>query len=247
MTMEEYCKQLEYRVAELEKENAELRAQLGISDTKAAISESLATVQDISAATVNKYSSPHEKIQLFRSLFRSREDVFAKRWYSTKTEKRGYSPACANEWREGVCIKPKGSCSKCENRELVSLSNAIIYEHLSGKDSYGRDVVGLYPILPDDTCYFLAIDFDDGDWQDIIKDVIKALADGRAPIVLTERREHVLLIADRLVGHCKNIITLFGAMSAKFRRETMEKLLAIPADEPLVIIATGKYVGEGFD
>ena len=81
----------------------------------------------------------------------------------------------------------------------------------------------------------------------IIKDVIKALADNRTPIVLTERREHVLLLADRLAGHCKNIITLFGTVSAKLRRETMEKLQAIPADEPLVIVATGKYVGEGFD
>ena len=48
---------------------------------------------------------------------------------------------------------------KCKNRELVPLSDAIIYKHLSGKDGFGRDVVGLYPILPDDTCYFLAIDF----------------------------------------------------------------------------------------
>ena len=67
------------------------------------------------------------------------------------------------------------------------------------------------------------------------------------PIVLTERREHVLLLADKLAKHCKNIITLFGTASAKLRRETMEKLQAIPADVPLVIVATGKYVGEGFD
>lgn len=168
MTVDEYYRQLERRVVELEKENAELRAQLGISDTKTATVEPL---QDISSAAVHKYSSPDEKIQLFRSLFRGREDVFAKRWYSAKTEKSGYSPACANEWCEGVCIKPKGICSKCENRESVPLSDAIIYEHLSGKDGYGRDVVGLYPILPNDTCYFLAIDFDDGDWQENISEV----------------------------------------------------------------------------
>lgn len=171
MANEEYCKQLERRIAELEKENAELRAQLGLSGTKAVATVQLAEVENSPTATVHKYSSPNEKIQLFRSLFRGREDVFAKRWYSTKTEKSGYSPVCANEWREGVCIKPKGSCSKCENRELVPLSDTIIYEHLSGKDGYGRDVVGLYPILPDDTCCFLAIDFDDGDWQDNVSEV----------------------------------------------------------------------------
>ena len=171
MTMKEYCKQLEYRVAELEKENAELRAQLGLSDTKAASTAPQTEFEGSPSATVHKYSAPNEKIQLFRNLFRGREDVFAKRWYSVKTEKSGYSPVCANEWREGVCNKPKGSCSKCENRELVPLSDAIIYEHLSGKDGFGRDVVGLYPILPDDTCYFLAIDFDDGNWQDNVSEV----------------------------------------------------------------------------
>ena len=115
MTNEEYCKQLERRVAELERENAELRALLGLFDTKAAATVPPAEVENSPSATVHKYSSPSEKIQLFRSLFRGREDVFAKQWYSTKTEKSGYSPVCANEWREGVCSKPKGSCSKCEN------------------------------------------------------------------------------------------------------------------------------------
>ncbi len=73
------------------------------------------------------------------------------------------------------------------------------------------------------------------------------MADGRTPIILTERREHVLLLADRLAGHSKNIITLFGTASAKLRRETMDRLQAIPQNEQLVIVATGKYVGEGFD
>ena len=188
MANEEYCKQLERRVAELERENAELRAQLGLSGTKAAASAPLAEVECSPSATVHKYSAPNEKIQLFRSLFRGREDVFAKRWYSTKTEKSGYSPVCANEWREGVCIKPKGSCSKCENRELVALSNAILYAHLSGKDGYGRDVVGLYPILPDDTCYFLAIDFDDGDWKDNVSEVRNICASWNIPCAVERSR-----------------------------------------------------------
>ena len=81
----------------------------------------------------------------------------------------------------------------------------------------------------------------------IVRDVVGALEAGRTPIILTERREHVLLLADRLKGYCKNVITLFGTASAKVRRETMEKLQTIAEDEPLVIVATGKYVGEGFD
>ncbi len=181
MNLQKYCKQLEQRVKELEKENAELRTRLGMTEMYSLPVEEVCSADteniivpacpEKKHSTVHKYSPPDEKIRLFRSLFRGREDVFAKRWYSVKSEKSGYSPVCANEWQDDVCIKPKGSCSKCENRELVLLSDAIIYEHLSGKDGYGRDVVGLYPIQIDDTCYFLAIDFDDGDWQNNVREV----------------------------------------------------------------------------
>ena len=81
----------------------------------------------------------------------------------------------------------------------------------------------------------------------IVNDIIKALKSRRTPIVLTERREHVLKLKDMLNGYCKNIITLFGTSSQKERRETLEKLQAISDNENLIIIATGKYVGEGFD
>jgi len=167
--LKEYCGYLERRVKELEEENILLRRKLGMAArTGPAMEETAANPirEDTVIAGIHKYSSSDEKIHLFRSLFCGRGDVFARRWYSTKTEKSGYSPVCANEWRDGVCIKPKGSCAKCENRELVPLSDAVIYDHLSGKDAYGRDVVGIYPILRDDTCLFLAIDFDDGAWQD---------------------------------------------------------------------------------
>ena len=81
----------------------------------------------------------------------------------------------------------------------------------------------------------------------IVSDFVEALKEGRNPIVLTERREHVALLAERLSCYCKNIIQLVGTASAKERRETMERLEAIPSDESVVIVATGKYVGEGFD
>lgn len=114
----------------------------------------------------NQYAPPDEKIALFRSLFRGREDVYARRWQSLKTGKSGYSPACANEWVPGVCPKPKGSCKDCAHRELLPLTDAVIETHLRGRDAYGRDVIGIYPILPDDTCCFLALDFDDEGWRE---------------------------------------------------------------------------------
>lgn len=170
MDWEQRCKELQQRVDDLERENRELRCRLGLSEVDhPAETESPKPDMLIQPATisvgVHMRSTPEEKIRLFRSLFRGREDVFARRWYSAQKEKSGYSPVCANEWKYGVCIKPKGKCSKCENRVLVPLDDTIVYKHLSGKDVNGQDVVGLYPILPDDTCYFLAIDFDDGAWQ----------------------------------------------------------------------------------
>lgn len=171
MDWEAKCRELQNRVAELEKENWELRHRLGIPevDEDAEIESQKTEVQNHPVPpmpSVHMRSTPEEKIHLFRSLFRGREDVFARRWYSSKTEKSGYSPVCANEWKYGVCIKPKGKCSKCENRVLVPLDDAVVFRHLSGKAAHGEDVIGLYPILPDDTCYFLAIDFDDGGWQE---------------------------------------------------------------------------------
>ena len=102
-----------------------------------------------------------EKVALFQSVFKGREDVFARRWYSTKTEKGGYQPVCLNEWRYGFCDKKKTKCSDCPNRQLKPLEYNDVYNHLAGKDEYGRDVIGLYPILEDYTCRFLCADFDD--------------------------------------------------------------------------------------
>lgn len=104
--------------------------------------------------------STAEKVALFRRLFRGRTDVYPVRWESKTSGKSGYAPACANEWRAGVCDKPRIKCADCGNRLLVPLSDAVIYDHLAGKQT-----VGVYPLLEDDTCYFLAIDFDEADWR----------------------------------------------------------------------------------
>lgn len=81
----------------------------------------------------------------------------------------------------------------------------------------------------------------------IIKDVIEALKEGRSPIILTKRTSHVAVLADLLRPHCPNVITLIGADKAREKRRKLEFLQSIPFNEPLIIVATGKYVGEGFD
>ncbi len=108
--------------------------------------------------------STGEKVALFRKLFRGRTDVYPIRWEGKNSGKSGYSPACANEWRPGVCQKPRIKCGDCGQRLLISLSDAVIYDHLAGVHT-----VGVYPLMEDDTCHFLAADFDEADWQDDAK------------------------------------------------------------------------------
>lgn len=105
--------------------------------------------------------SLEEKVALFRNLFQGREDVFARRWLSNSTGKSGYQPVCAREWNREYCDKKKFKCAECPNREFQPLGYDDIYRHLEGKDPNGRDVIGVYAILRDNTCQFLCCDFDD--------------------------------------------------------------------------------------
>ena len=115
--------------------------------------------------TLTKESSPGATIALFRSLFRGREDVYPQRFESKKTGKAGYSPACGNEWIRGVCEKPKIKCSDCPNQRFLPLTDEVIGWHLRGQDPHGRSfVIGIYPMLQDETCFFLAVDFDGDGW-----------------------------------------------------------------------------------
>ena len=81
----------------------------------------------------------------------------------------------------------------------------------------------------------------------IIDDVRKTLTDGRSPIILTNLTTHVETLANALAPYCKYVVTLIGSESAREKRQKMEFLQNISPAEPLVIVATGKYVGEGFD
>jgi superfamily II DNA or RNA helicase len=101
-----------------------------------------------------------KKVALFQRLFRGRTDVYPVRWESKTSGKSGYAPACGNEWRAGVCEKPRIKCGDCNQRLLLPLSDAVIYDHLAGKQT-----VGVYPLLEDDTCHFLAVDFDEAEWR----------------------------------------------------------------------------------
>jgi len=116
--------------------------------------------QTAANALVNRNSTAQEKINLYTSLFIGRQDVFALRWYNAKSNKSGYSPVCENKWKTGKCDMKKYSCAACPFKLPVPLSDRYIFNHLAGKDSTCRDIVGLYPLMEGDVCRFLAFDFD---------------------------------------------------------------------------------------
>ncbi|MCU7860282.1 MAG: hypothetical protein KZQ86_10750 [Candidatus Thiodiazotropha sp. (ex Lucinoma kastoroae)] len=103
--------------------------------------------------------STQQKVELFSRLFRGRNDIYALRW-ENKQGRSGYSLACANEWQQGLCHKPKIKCGECSNRAFKSIDEKVIYDHLTGKHT-----AGLYPLLNNDHCWLLAVDFDKSDWK----------------------------------------------------------------------------------
>jgi len=112
--------------------------------------------------SISNKSDSMDKIKLFMSLFKGRDDVYAKRWENKRKGTFGYSPFCLNEWTAGLCAKPKGKCAGCGSKEYAVLDEAVIDAHLRGVNGF---VAGIYPMCLDETCWFLAIDFDDHGWQ----------------------------------------------------------------------------------
>ncbi|MEE1087235.1 MAG: DEAD/DEAH box helicase family protein [Schaedlerella sp.] len=119
---------------------------------------------------LNKSIGMSELVALYRELFYGRQDVFAIRWDNEKAGTHGYAPKCKNEWDRNICGKSmriKGACKKCAYKENQEITNQFIQQHFTGT---GRNalVMGVYPLLEDETCRFLAIDFDKKNWQEEI-------------------------------------------------------------------------------
>ena len=123
-------------------------------------------------ADVTHFSSVTQKVQLFHKLFRGRQDVFPRRFENQKTGKSGYQPVCQNEWLTGVCNKTRVKCSECPAREYMPVTDQVIEWHLRGNNPSDYPikefVAGVYPMLMDETCYFLAADFDKSSWKEDI-------------------------------------------------------------------------------
>ena len=144
---------------------------------------------DLISGAVDQTSSPQAKITLFRSLFRGRDDVYPRRFESRKTGRSGYAPACANEWVRGVCEKPRIKCAECPNRRFLPVTDDVIRWHLSGCDAEGQPfVAGVYPLLQDETCFFLAVDFDKADWREDAAAFLETCRHLNIPVALERSR-----------------------------------------------------------
>jgi superfamily II DNA or RNA helicase len=162
-------RQARIRLAELDRQRALLARQLSALQTANG-------GPDIGTA--------EGRVALFYSLFRGRRDVFATRWDSAKTAGRsGWAPRCGNEWRPGVCFKPKVKCADCANRRFVPLTPAEIRGHLEG-----RQTVGIYPLLPDETCWLVAIDLDGTSWRDDVGALRESAEDLAIPVLIERSR-----------------------------------------------------------
>ena len=146
-------------------------------------------------ASVTMASATDDKIALFGRLFRGRRDVFPKRWDNPKTGKSGYSPSCRNEWVRGICGKPKVKCGGCPDQAFIPVTDEVIRGHLQGVEpgKPGRSatttfVVGVYPLLPDETCWFLAADFDKQSWVRDVQAFIGTCRENGVPAALERSR-----------------------------------------------------------
>lgn len=157
---------LKGRLTALDRERSEIAKRLGVLEQ----AQARERAKQSAPAAVTMASPTAAKIALFRSLFRGREDVLPRRWENSKTGKAGYAPMCRNEWVRGVCGKPRVRCGECPNQAFVPIGDNIFNSHLTGKASGNATdfTVGIYPMLPDETCWFLAVDFDEKAWmQDV--------------------------------------------------------------------------------
>ena len=191
--------ELEFEIIREERRLADLKADVEKASAQLALLH-----EQLAACPVTRVIAPHgvspanaiapatnaAKVALFRSLFRGREDVFPRRWEKARKGRSGYSPACGNEWAVRLCEKKKGpgagrraTCGECPNQAFVPVSDGEIAKHLRGDQ-----VMGVYPLLPDETCWFLAADFDKRTWQEDVAAFAETCKLHRVPVAVERSR-----------------------------------------------------------
>ena len=182
----------EQRLAEIERTQAEARAGIALLRSELAATSATATPLAPAATPLRlpiaaSGVAPHardDKVKLFRSLFRGRPDIFPTRFVSKKTGKAGFAPACSNKWEPGLCaLKTGGRCSDCAHQAFVAVGDQVVLDHLQG-----RHVMGVYALLEDETCWFVAADFDKGSWQEDISAFSETCRSAGVPVAIERSR-----------------------------------------------------------
>ena len=158
MAIDDQLRSIENRLAALEKERTNLLIEL--KNLRAQKDEHKPVILLGRSTLMTAPETNEEKADLFLSLFRGRENIYPKRWENHKTGKSGYSPVCENEWVKPICQKPAIKCSDCNHQKFSPLNTLAAGSHLRGSTT-----IGTYAIREDDTCIFLACDFDESSWQ----------------------------------------------------------------------------------
>ena len=171
------CRRLETEIKRLkellEKHNIAFEiAQPARTSTVLPMAEAIAAVQGPELK--------EQKIRLFRSLFRGREDIYAVR-FRAKTGDWGYTPDGETDWNAAISISANGKVKRPKN--YFPLTDEAIHQHLIGKKT-----IGVYPMLTDETCWFLAADFDKESWQDDALAFVETAGKSGVPAYLERSR-----------------------------------------------------------
>ncbi len=169
---------LRARLAALDDERAKLEAEIH-AEEHASLTLPLLPASPPSGTSLR----PDEKVALFLFLFGARRSVYPKFWENSKAGKKGYSPACANEWQRPLCAKPQVKCTECRHQKFPPLDELAVEAHLRGEQT-----IGTYAIREDDSCIFLAADFDGEDWWPDVQAYRDAATKATVPIAVERSR-----------------------------------------------------------
>ena len=161
----------------------QLEAKQVVDALRSRLDEAGAPSVDSAPGPVAPARTPEQKVALFRSLFRGRADVYPRLWVNPKNGAKGYSPACGNEWVRGDCEKPRVKCGECQHQAFLPFDDDAILGHLQG-----RPVMGIYPMLEDETCWFLAADFDKGNWMQDVEAFLATCREFDVPAAIERSR-----------------------------------------------------------
>ncbi len=170
-----------------EEEAAVARASAELSQREARLAELRSRLDQLPASRPSVRAASmlttDQKLELFLALFRGRTDVYPTRFVRKRDGQAGYAPDCRNKFVSGVCELPKVKCGECPNQAFRPFDADAVRDHLLGKH-----VMGVYPLLENDTCWFLAADFDGESWRADVRAFVATARRAGLPVAIERSR-----------------------------------------------------------